>query len=77
MWESEVALDASASHLTLCCGHFSTFKARSLLRGGGALELVHEDRVQAVLGTEPDVLKSNNHRSNLLALNPPAPAPET
>lgn len=77
MWGSEVALDASASHLTLCCGHFSTFKARSLLRGGGVLELVHEDRVQAALGTEPDVLKSSNHRSNLLALDSPAPAPET
>lgn len=77
MWGSGVALEASASHLTLCCGHFSTFKARSLLRGGGILEQVYEDRVQAALGTEPDVLNSNNHRSNLLALDPPDSAPET
>lgn len=58
------------SHLTLCRGQFSTFKARSLLRIGGILQLV-KDRVQAALHIELDILNYSNHRADLLALTPP------
>lgn len=59
------------SHLTLCRGQFSTFKARSFLREGGVLQLVLKDRVQAALRTELDILNYSNHRADLLALTPP------